>query len=155
MRQLKRFKIQYLPVVVLVLVGLMFFITACGGKAQPGPGKAAAPQPESHKHQRYHCPMHPTYTSDKPGECPICGMNLVPIPETTKTPGKKVTKYRSTMNPQEISDKPGKDSMGMDMVPFEVEESDAAGAKTRDLISLHWQLRAQSDGGRIRPRLWG
>lgn len=28
---------------------------------------------------RYHCPMHPTYTSDKPGDCPICGMKLVPI----------------------------------------------------------------------------
>ena len=28
---------------------------------------------------RYHCPMHPTYTSDKPGNCPICGMKLVPI----------------------------------------------------------------------------
>lgn len=24
----------------------------------------------------YRCPMHPNYTSDKPGECPICGMNL-------------------------------------------------------------------------------
>ncbi|RPJ58215.1 MAG: efflux RND transporter periplasmic adaptor subunit [Acidobacteria bacterium] len=29
--------------------------------------------------QRYHCPMHPTYVSDKPGDCPICGMRLVPI----------------------------------------------------------------------------
>ncbi len=28
---------------------------------------------------RYHCPMHPTYTSDRPGKCPICGMDLVPI----------------------------------------------------------------------------
>ncbi|MFL5429467.1 MAG: efflux RND transporter periplasmic adaptor subunit [Myxococcales bacterium] len=27
----------------------------------------------------YRCPMHPEYTSDKPGECPICGMKLVPI----------------------------------------------------------------------------
>jgi membrane fusion protein, copper/silver efflux system len=27
----------------------------------------------------YHCPMHPDYTSDKPGDCPICGMRLVPI----------------------------------------------------------------------------
>lgn len=26
---------------------------------------------------QYHCPMHPTYVSDKPGDCPICGMNLV------------------------------------------------------------------------------
>jgi len=24
----------------------------------------------------YRCPMHPNYTSDKPGECPICGMTL-------------------------------------------------------------------------------
>lgn len=29
----------------------------------------------------YHCPMHPDYTSDKPGECPICGMTLVPVEE--------------------------------------------------------------------------
>lgn len=25
----------------------------------------------------YYCPMHPDYTSDKPGKCPICGMDLV------------------------------------------------------------------------------
>jgi Cu(I)/Ag(I) efflux system membrane fusion protein len=25
----------------------------------------------------YYCPMHPDYTSEKPGSCPICGMNLV------------------------------------------------------------------------------
>lgn len=33
------------------------------------------------KKQMYHCPMHPTYTSDKPGDCPICQMKLVPIKE--------------------------------------------------------------------------
>lgn len=26
----------------------------------------------------YLCPMHPTYTSPRPGDCPICGMSLVP-----------------------------------------------------------------------------
>ncbi len=25
----------------------------------------------------YYCPMHPNYTSDKPGDCPICNMKLV------------------------------------------------------------------------------
>ena len=25
----------------------------------------------------YYCPMHPTYTSDRPGDCPICNMKLV------------------------------------------------------------------------------
>jgi len=34
---------------------------------------------------RYHCPMHPTYTSDRPGECPICGMDLEPIPAGAAT----------------------------------------------------------------------
>lgn len=29
----------------------------------------------------YTCPMHPQYTSDKPGTCPICGMALVPKKE--------------------------------------------------------------------------
>ena len=41
--------------------------------------------------------------------------------EEPPAPKKKVM-YRSTMMPNEVSDKPGKDSMGMDMVPFEVEE---------------------------------
>ena len=27
--------------------------------------------------QIYYCPMHPHYTSDRPGKCPVCGMDLV------------------------------------------------------------------------------
>jgi Heavy metal binding domain len=34
----------------------------------PSPGQAAA----------YACPMHPEVTSPTPGQCPKCGMNLVP-----------------------------------------------------------------------------
>jgi multidrug efflux pump subunit AcrA (membrane-fusion protein) len=77
----------------------------------------------------YYCPMHPDYKSDKPGDCPICGMRLVerkvkeaPIGRATMEASPKKIMYRSTMNPNEVSNKPGKDSMGMDMVPFEVEE---------------------------------
>lgn len=45
-------------------------------------GRAAASSEGNAKGKpRYHCPMHPTYTSDRPGDCPICNMRLVPIPE--------------------------------------------------------------------------
>src|SRR5213593_1749211 len=45
--------------------------------SRSGRGVVAA----SRQHQAlYRCPMHPSYTSDKPGECPICGMTLELIP---------------------------------------------------------------------------
>lgn len=38
--------------------------------------------PVEAKHRpRYHCPMHPQITSDAPGECPICHMDLELLPE--------------------------------------------------------------------------
>jgi Cu(I)/Ag(I) efflux system membrane fusion protein len=32
---------------------------------------------DGHDDAIYYCPMHPSVTSDKPGNCPICGMKLV------------------------------------------------------------------------------
>lgn len=50
-----------------------------------------APKPQSMghaEHERqsqttYYCPMHPSYRSDHPGDCPICNMKLVPLEEST------------------------------------------------------------------------
>jgi len=36
--------------------------------------------------QKYTCPMHPEIVQDKPGSCPICGMNLVLMKEETGSP---------------------------------------------------------------------
>ena len=75
----------------------------------------------------YHCPMHPTYTSDKPGDCPICGMTLVPIESADAgKPEHKIVLYRSPMNPAETSPVPRKDSMGMDFVPVYADEGTVA-----------------------------
>jgi multidrug efflux pump subunit AcrA (membrane-fusion protein) len=88
--------------------------------------------------RRYHCPMHPEVVRDAPGDCPICGMKLVPIEEeahkaavagtTTPSGERKILFYRSPMNPQETSPIPKKDSMGMDFVAVYSDEVDA-GAK--------------------------
>ncbi|HEY9172125.1 MAG TPA: efflux RND transporter periplasmic adaptor subunit [Verrucomicrobiae bacterium] len=34
---------------------------------------------------KFFCPMHPTYTSDRQGDCPICNMKLVPVKDTPAT----------------------------------------------------------------------
>ncbi len=38
-------------------------------------GQTATEEPAAKK-PVYKCPMHPDVTSDKPGKCPKCGMNL-------------------------------------------------------------------------------
>jgi membrane fusion protein, copper/silver efflux system len=39
----------------------------------------------AHEEARYYCPMHPQIRSPEPGECPICHMNLEPIPEERRS----------------------------------------------------------------------
>jgi Cu2+-exporting ATPase len=43
-----------------------------------------------HNQQKYTCPMHPDIVQDKPGNCPKCGMNLVPV---KVKPGKPVSQH--------------------------------------------------------------
>jgi len=73
----------------------------------------------------YYCPMHPAFTSDRPGNCAICGMTLVKRTVAGAPAGgqeaaqgsKKILYYRNPMNPSVTSPVPMKDSMGMDYVP--------------------------------------
>jgi len=67
----------------------------------------------------YYCPMHPDFTSDKPGSCAICGMTLVKKEKASaqKVGKNKILYYRNPMNPEVTSPVPMKDSMGMDYVP--------------------------------------
>ncbi len=76
-------------------------------------------------HLSYTCPMHPEVHSDHPGQCPQCGMNLVPekapekaSPSQSSATGKgKILYWQAPMDPTEIYDHPGKSKMGMDLVP--------------------------------------
>ncbi len=77
--------------------------------------------------QLWTCPMHTHLLEDEPGECPICGMTLVPVRDsgqgapaqaTSSTDGEReILFYRNPMNPTITSPVPSKDEMGMDYVP--------------------------------------
>jgi RND family efflux transporter MFP subunit len=69
---------------------------------------------------QYHCPMHPTYITSQPGDCPICGMSLVPISQdgvdTAHQPATEAQaagearpgQYTCPMHPEVVSDEPGR-----------------------------------------------
>jgi RND family efflux transporter MFP subunit len=58
---------------------------------------------------RYQCPMHPSVISDRPGECPICGMSLVPIEEVQKArrPAGAAFAFECPLHPDFGSDRVG------------------------------------------------
>jgi Cu(I)/Ag(I) efflux system membrane fusion protein len=77
---------------------------------------------------RYVCPMHPQIVTDQKGECPICGMGLVPAGPTTggaagPTGGAAVAqgpaRYTCPMHPEFVTDRPEArcPSCGMKLVP--------------------------------------
>lgn len=78
-------------------------------------------------HERYQCAMHPQIVSDKPGNCPICGMRLQKVDGGTASGSMGGAKgkplyYRHPMRPDVTSPTPAKDEMGMDYVPVYSEE---------------------------------
>jgi len=98
--------------------------------------------------KKYQCPMHPEIVRDAPGDCPICGMKLVPMEEKARTgaaatggtaapaAARKILLYRSPMNPSETSPIPRKDSMGMDFVPVYADEAEVTAGSPEGLAPV-------------------
>ncbi len=131
----------------------------CGMDLVPVKNTAqAAMQHEGHEHemqsseegekQLWTCGMHPEVILEEPGQCPKCGMDLVPLKTTTgsqssaKTEGAqkkgKILYWRAPMDPTEIYDHPGKSKMGMDLIPVYEGEAElgAGGTITIDPVTV-------------------
>ncbi|MFP4158770.1 MAG: efflux RND transporter periplasmic adaptor subunit [Desulfobacterales bacterium] len=92
-----------------------------------GHGQHEAEQDEQDGDVQYTCSMHPQVVQDEPGDCPICGMELVPKDEVEEQEApeegeREVAYWRAPMNPEEIYDEPGKSAMGMELEPVYEDE---------------------------------
>ncbi len=105
-----------------------------------------------HLDPKYVCPMHPNIVQDQPGDCPICGMDLVPLEQDTADSGgeRKILYYKHPHDPSITSDKPLKDSMGMDYIPV---YDDGGGASVKISPALVQNLGVRTEKAEV-GRLW-
>jgi len=109
-------------------------------QAGPAPGGLPTSTPEAAAEflaklpaggEYYTCSMDPEVVSDKPGECPLCGMDLIEAakPADAEAPGggsyeRLAVGYACPMHPDELVDKPGVCGVcgcGMKMQKLQVE----------------------------------
>ena len=118
----------------IILISLLLGVSGALFLNLSGCGQKTAAAQDQIKKTIYTCVMHHQIRRDKPGDCPICGMTLVPLEQVlggtpspvteSGTPKEKKIKYwANPMTPSRHSDKPMKDEMGMDYLPVYKEDT--------------------------------
>jgi membrane fusion protein, copper/silver efflux system len=130
----------------LVAVAIASAAVAGGGatllahRHAPSGGAEAKGASMAEAKPQYQCPMHPTIVQDHPGDCPICGMQLVKVDSgagQARPSGEgKILYYRSPMDPKQTSPTPRKDEMGMDYIPVRADEVSGGAAPVEGLATV-------------------
>jgi Cu(I)/Ag(I) efflux system membrane fusion protein len=158
---MRKGKVLAMVLVVLALAGgAVAYVERCYVLAwyQAVAARVQGAKSEKGEKGSYYCPMHPSFTSDRPGNCAICGMSLVkkaaadaPAPASKAGTGSgKILYYRNPMDPTIHSLVPMKDQMGMDYVP--VYEEQAQPTHTGVYISPEKQQLIGVKKGKVQMR---
>lgn len=78
-----------------LLVGGLFIVLMGGGVVLFATRSTVHGPRSTASKSTYYCPMHPSYTADRPGDCPICNMKLVK---------REVTPHSTLRTPQSAKD---------------------------------------------------
>lgn len=70
---------------ILLLWPLLSVFVACEQADAPAKTETALEHARKHLDPTYVCPMHPQIVKDSPGNCPICGMQLVEKKQTSES----------------------------------------------------------------------
>lgn len=122
-----------IKIILILLLSITFIFNSCSLKEKQTTKETEKTGIHHQEHVIYTCPMHPQIKQDKEGNCPICGMKLVPQSntQTNNTENNKIETtnenhshqhqkviYTCPMHPQIKQDKPGDCPIcGMKLVP--------------------------------------
>ncbi len=129
--------VRTMSIVRWVILALSVLIAAGSWYAYASSGSRGA------AHELYQCPMHPEIVANRPGECPICHMDLervsgdrtgaaaasasaTPSPAAPPESPAKTGQYTCPMHPEVVSDHPGRcPKCKMDLEQVEVKGAGA------------------------------
>jgi RND family efflux transporter MFP subunit len=75
------------------------------------------PEGDGHSDELWTCGMHPQVLEEAPGQCPICGMNMVPLRQDDGDgDGHEHGLWTCPMHPEVLEEEPGCHICGMDLV---------------------------------------
>lgn len=128
------------------LAALLLVLAAPALLLSPGCGGA---KPSAAAKEAWICPMHPEVVKDRPGDCPICGMKLVPKEASKPVPPSEAHEtWTCPMHPEIVRDRAETCPVcGMDLVKKDTPAARAAAgpaghapvtidARKRQLLSL-------------------
>jgi len=102
-------------VVLLVAAGAVAgYLVSSGGQRGTTVG---ADEHAGHAHEKWYCSMHPQIVRDGPGLCPLCEMDLIPMPQDSAAQASE--RWYCSMHPQIVRDGPGLCPLcEMDLIPM-------------------------------------